>query len=140
MHIIQAVNQVGRQFQYLKDKNFIIDPWFVMPTSSDGKLRGDCDDFALTCIWLACDRNVAKFIWRVLVTHQYRIYMARTADGENHAVGYADGFWFDNWTLEALPKQQFFQKTGHRIRWLHINLAVMIRMLAGSFFRKRANK
>lgn len=139
MKIVDAVKWVGERFVYMYDKKMpISDAWFVMPERQDGKLRGDCDDFALTCIWLACDRNVWKFIWFVVILHKYRVYFSKAPNGENHLVGYADGLWFDNWTREALPKDQFLDRTKHKILFFYPSVNILIFMFFGMFYRRRS--
>lgn len=141
MNIKSAVDYVGGKFVYMYDKKLpFSDAWFVMPERPDGKLRGDCDDFSLTCIWIACDRNIFKFIWYVLILHKYRFYFSKAANGENHIVGYAQGLWFDNWTREALPKDKFIERTKHKILFFYPNISILIFMFFGIFFRKRSYK
>lgn len=139
MNIVDAVRWVGQRFVYMYDKKLpFSDAWFVMPDRHDGKLRGDCDDFSLTCMWLACEQSIWKFIWRVLIIHSYRFYFSKAPNGENHLVGFADGLWFDNWTREALPKEEFLSRTGHKILFFYPNISILIFMFFGSFFRRRS--
>ena len=66
MNIKTAVYYVASKFNYLADKKLYIgDGWFVMPERNQ-KMFGDCDDFAITSLWLACDENIFKFILNVL--------------------------------------------------------------------------
>ena len=51
-----------------------------------------------------------------------------------HVVGSVDGLWFDNWTREALPKEQFFEKTKHTIKMRYVGFMIGWFMLAGLFF------
>jgi len=137
MNVVEAVNYVSTRFKYLADKKLIYgDAWFVMD-ERDGVMRGDCDDFAITCLWLICDRNTFKFIWNVLILHRYRIYFCLTPNGGRHAIGYASGLWFDNWSLSALPKKDFIEKTKHRIKFPFINVLIIIWMFIGLFYRKQ---
>lgn len=139
MDIKSSVEFVSKRFEYMYDKKMLFsDAWFVMPERSDGKLRGDCDDFALTCIWLTCDKNILKFIWYVLILHKYRLYFSKTKNGENHIVGYVKGYWFDNWSMEALSKQEFLEKTKHKILFFYPNISLLIFMFFGMFFRNRS--
>lgn len=139
MDIKSAVDYVSKKFVYLADKKMIYsDAWFVMPERSDNTLRGDCDDFALTCIWLACDKNIFKFIWYVLIVHKYRLYFSVSPNNERHLVGYAQGLWFDNWSLEALPKEKFLAKTKHKVYFFFPNITILIFMFFGLFYRKRS--
>ena len=136
MQVSEAVEKVASKFKYTSDKKLTFsDAWFVM-RERDGYLHGDCDDFSLTTIWEICDRSILKFIWFVVVTHQYRMYHCKTHDGVGHVVGYAQGLWFDNWTKKALPKQEFLEATQHKI-WpiSYPSPNILIFMLIGAFYR-----
>ena len=135
MDVKQAVRDVASKFVYREDKRIIVDHWSVMK-ERDGKLYGDCDDFALTVIWKTCDENILKFFWYVMILHKHRIYHAKTHDGAGHAYGYADGLYFDNWTLEALPKEEFFAKTKHRSKFFFPSPFMIVQLLVGLFTRR----
>jgi hypothetical protein len=136
MQITQAVKKVANTFKYVKDRPIVISDWWsIMTTSNSGYLYGDCDDFAVTAIFEACDRNFYKFIWNVLVLHKYRIYYARTVNGERHAIGYGEGLYFDNWSREALPKDEFIRRTGHKIYTFFPGPVIAYFMLFGYFSR-----
>jgi hypothetical protein len=113
MNISDAVKYVGSRFRYKKDPK-IVDYWFVMD-ENDGIMNGDCEDFSLTVFWKACDESLFTFIMNVFILHKYRLYFSKTKTGERHAIGYANGLWFDNWTREALPREEFIARTGHKI-------------------------
>lgn len=107
-----AIRKVSEKFQYKSDRLKIFDSWRIMP-EKNGKLSGDCDDFTITCLWEYSDRNIVKFLWNTLVTHNYQIHRAKTVDGEYHIVGCIDKLWFDNWSLGAMTKTEFFKTTRH---------------------------
>jgi hypothetical protein len=137
MNVKEAVDYVSSRFRYLADKKLIYgDSWFVMD-ERDGVMRGDCDDFAITCLWLICDRNIFKFILNVLILHRYRMYFSISPNKENHIVGYAKGLWFDNWSLSALPKEEFLKKTKHKIKLPYFSPIIVVFLLIGLFYRKR---
>lgn len=117
MHVTDAVDYVAKRFVYKEDpKSWWPDYWFVMK-EKDGKMYGDCDDFAVTVLWLVCKRNLLKFFWHVLFTHKHKVYRVRSNNSStyNHLIGRVDDYWFDNWTLKALDKETFFKKTGHKM-------------------------
>jgi len=135
MDIKTAVHHVHSKFNYLADKKLYIgDGWFVMPERNQ-KMFGDCDDFAITSLWLACDENIFKFILNVFILHRYRLYHSKTVDGEAHIIGYAQGLWFDNFTGEALPEKQFFEKTKHKKWFFYPSPYILWFMLLGLFVR-----
>jgi hypothetical protein len=101
---------------------------------------GDCEDFALTSIWYACNKNIFTFILNVFILHRYRIYFAKTRSGGGHAVGYANGYWFDNFTREALSKEEFLERTGHKIKLFFPSPLIMIYMFFGLFYKFIKNR
>lgn len=133
MSISNIVKEVGQKFQYKSDPRFL-DYWSVMK-EDDGKLIGDCDDFALTSIWRLCGENIIIFILNVMILHRYRIYFAKTVTGEKHAVGYANGMYFDNWTREALPKDQFLARTRHKLYFFFPSPFMVLPLVFGFILR-----
>lgn len=110
MNIKEVVKSVADKFEYVADSKFPIDQWFVM-REKNGKLHGDCDDFAITCLYYYY--GFWGFIWNVCITHKGKLHRFKTSDGQFHVGASVDGLWFDNYTLQAVPKSQFFKLTGH---------------------------
>jgi hypothetical protein len=137
MSVREVVNYVSSKFVYKADPRFL-DYWSVMTENND-QMLGDCDDFALTCIWKICDENVLKFIFNVMILHKYRFYFSMTNDGQKHLVGYAEGLYFDNWSREALPKEEFLKRTQHKI-YVFFPSPAMIFPLALGFLLKLFRK
>lgn len=133
MNINYAVMEVASRFQYQKDKWFL-DTWSVM-REKDGWMRGDCDDFVITCIWYACDKNLFTFIWNVFILHRYRIYSCKTFDGEGHFVGCVKDNWFDNWTLRTVTKAEMIKETNHKIGYMNVMPIIAAKMFFGLFYR-----
>ena len=113
MYIKRVLDNIASKFKYRADPKFF-DYWTVMK-ENNGIMEGDCDDFSMTVLWMLCDRNFFIFVWNVMILHRYRLYFVKTITGERHMVGYAHGLWFDNWTKCALPKEEFIDKTKHKI-------------------------
>lgn len=133
MDIKKAVQQVAEVFVYSADPK-IFDYWSVMRVRA-GKMRGDCDDFAFTSMWLACDRSALKLFYRLGITHEYRMIRAITPQGQKHWVGYAHGVYFDNWTRQALPKSEFLEHTKHKLLGLLPSPLMIIPVVLGFFLR-----
>ena len=136
MSVKAVVKEVASKFKYRADSIKVFDWWYVM-RERDGKLHGDCDDFSLTVLWMMCNRSVLQFLWKVIISHQYRLYFAKTRTGGIHCVGYAEGCWFDNWSLKAMPKEEFLKRTGHTIKYLAVGPHVLFNMLLGIFVRNK---
>jgi hypothetical protein len=130
MNISIAVLEVASKFVYKPDRIRVFDSWKVMRGDT---LYGDCDNFALTAVWYACDRSMLKFIWNVILLHKYRFWFCKTESGEKHVVGYAQGKFFDNFSNKALPKQEFFELTKHKRIFVYPSPFVLVYMFIGIF-------
>lgn len=140
MNIVDAVKKVSERFEYLKDDHpkFLGDTWQVMKMNEEGKYRGDCDDFAITCFWNYSDRRLFKFLFHLLITRRYKMYRCLTTSHEWHVIGCVDDLWFDNWSLEALTEKDFFEKTNHRITMKYNGFVIGYFLLLGLFFDKNS--
>lgn len=134
MQLKEAIDIISTKFIYKTDKFKYIDSWSILK-ETDGMLKGDCEDYTLTVFWYMCNKNILKFIWNVLILHKYRLYFVKTKSNEGHAVGYADGYYFDNWTNEALLKDDFIKLTGHSFVWMYISPMIIIKMILGMFIK-----
>ena len=132
MQLVDAVSEVAGQFDYEADRLRLFDSWHVL-TEQQGRYRGDCEDFALTVFWRLADGNIWKFLWNVLITHQYRIYRVRDRNGDSHAVGCFRDQWFDNWTLATKDRDEFFSHTGHTLLHIYPGPLIALYLLIGLF-------
>lgn len=130
MDIREAVKIVAEKFQYKADNLKLYDSWRVMKLKDD-KFAGDCDDFSITCFWYYSDCRLGKFLWNLLVTHKYKLYRVRTTHGEAHVVGCVDDLWFDNFTKKAVPKEEFFETTKHKMLMRYFSPIFAIFLLIG---------
>ncbi len=137
MKIQEAISLVNSKFIYTPDLHKWFDRWRIMHEDSDGHMRGDCEDYSLTVMWYACDRRLLRFLWKVIISHEWRLYTAVTRNNAQHAVGYADGLWFDNWSKKALPEKEFFDRTQHELGFPIPMPFTFIPFIVGAFTRKR---
>ncbi len=124
-----AVQQVSSKFKYRKDPDFILDYWYVM-RERNNQLQGDCEDFTLTTFWYLSNKNILVFLWHLFITHKYKVYLCKTFNNGSHAVGAFGDLYFDNWTLEALPREEFIKRTRHtgftRCLFIHYPLPMLL--------------
>jgi hypothetical protein len=135
MNIKEAVKVVASKFEYRQDPDFLFDYWYVMK-DRNGKYKGDCEDFSLTVFWELSGKKLGKFLWNLLVTHKYKMHFVKTKrTGEGHLVGEYDDLFFDNWTLEDLPKGEFYKKTEHIHHERRTVLSMWLFMTLGYIYR-----
>lgn len=117
---------LARRFIYRPDGR--VDSFRIL-SAPFGPLEGDCDDFAVTALWLAAGRSMARF-WLMLATGRARIWRTRTPTGGRHAVLWVDGLGFiDNWTPDWRPETQ------HTLVRRRVVPEVVLKMLLGKLIR-----
>jgi hypothetical protein len=94
---------------------------------------GDCDDFAITCFWYLSNQNIFKFLLHLLITHKYALYRCKTINNEWHIVARVGDWWFDNWTLAPMKKEEFFRTTKHKLHARYISPTIAWFLLIGLF-------
>lgn len=132
MNIKEAVEYVGKRFVYEADPKVIGDTWHVLPLKDD-KFTGDCDDFAMTSLWYISDQKWTRFLYHLLITHKYEIYRCKTVNDGWHIISCVDDLWFDNWTRRALPKDEFFARTKHKIKMRYFSPIIIWFLIVGLF-------
>lgn len=138
MRVEDAVKLVSEKFVYKSDPK-ILDYWFIM-RDQNGKYYGDCEDFSLTVIYHVCDENLLKFLFYVFILHKYRLYFGTTINDEKHAIGYAQGLFFDNISKEALPQDEFLNKTKNTLYFFFPSPFMIAPMILGLFRRSKKHK
>ena len=129
-----CIEQVSAKFVYTPDpKPFPFDYWFVMK-ERNGELKGDCDDFSITILWLLCNSSLLSFIWNVLILHRFKLHRVMALNGY-HIVGEVDGLFFDNWTKRALPKEEFYTSTKHVHLQQYWSPVIVLLLISGLFKR-----
>lgn len=88
-----TIDELTRRFVYKADKR---DKWTVLNAES-GPLKGDCDDFALTALWIEAGGSWLRILWMVL-TFQACMWFTISPKGGGHYMLWRRGKgWIDNW-------------------------------------------
>lgn len=106
------LDDLRERFLWTREK---LDGWFLLD-DPEGTLKGDCDDFALTALWIMCGRSKIKMWWKVL-TFRAVIWYCLSKRGNGHAVLWMKGHgWIDNmfpnWSKEFKHKNKVFPFTA----------------------------
>ena len=136
MILDDALEYVADRFVYQLDKSTITDSWFVM-REQDGKMYGDCEDFALTVFWFMSGKSLLKFLWNVLITGKYELHAVKSnnSDKVNHCIGCYHGNWFDNWTKNEMNASHFFDNTKHVHSHKFNRFVIFSKLLVGYKYR-----
>lgn len=117
---------LNKLFEYKADSG---DKWRILKQDSDGLMRGDCEDYALSVLYyVVADKSLLKFWWLLLT--KAKIHYVKNG-GEGHAVLQYDGKYIDNWTKEWVSKQEM-EALGHKFHWcFYLTYQVVLKMLYG---------
>jgi len=83
--------------------------WQIM---KDHPYVGDCEDYALTLLYLISGKSMWKF-WFYLITGKAQIRRVITKNGGGHAVLRFGNMWADNWTKKFVSWEEM-TKLGHK--------------------------
>ena len=121
------IDEINSSFLYQRDDSRI-DDWDVLDTSKE-QIKGDCEDYALTLLWLESKENLIRFVFNILL-HRYTIYFCKAPNGEGHAVLKHDGYYIDNIQRKLVTKKDL-QVAGYKRFIPAPNFVVLIRLLVG---------
>lgn len=109
-------------FEYKADQG---DQWRI-PKIVNGKILGDCEDYALGVLYyVIAEKSLFKFWWLLLT--KAKIHYVRNNGG--HAVLQLDGKYIDNWTKEWVSKQEM-EAIGHKFHFVfYLTYQVVVKML-----------
>lgn len=127
--IENIAEEFSKKFNYVSDRNAYDsrDAWFIME-EQNGIYYGDCEDYALTLLFLFCNRSYLKF-WFYLVTRRAKIQYCVVRSG--HAVLVYKGKYIDNIQKKFVTKQDMING-GYQLNTnLYSATTVAIRLAVG---------
>lgn len=120
--MLENINDLIFRFRYKRDG---FDTWRILKTDKHGLALGDCDDFAITALYLESGRSLKRMWWNLL-TLQAAIWMVQTVEGEYHAVLWVRGKgWIDN----IVPLWR--EECGYKRLWPWPWPAIALKLLLG---------
>lgn len=123
MDFLSAQRDLNARFIYKRDQG---DTWHILKSS--GEVRGDCEDYSLTLVWLVEGKSMLRF-WLALITFKYVIWFCHSPAGVGHAVLWARGIgWTDN-IQRGVVERATLKEHGYRLRYAHLPLVVAMKML-----------
>jgi len=98
--------------------------WQIM---KDHPYVGDCEDYALTLLYLISGKSMWKF-WFYLITGKAQIRRVTTKNGGGHAVLRFGNMWADNWTKKFVTWEEM-AKLGHKkYYWFYLPQDVALKL------------
>jgi hypothetical protein len=121
-----ALRELRNRHVYVRDGE--MDSWRIM--RGDGKLRGDCEDFSLTLVWMMCDKSMIKF-WLAIIFMRYRIWYCKSPSGVGHAIVCHRGHWTDN--IQRVWVADKPEARGYKLVMPFLAPMLVLKMLMGKF-------
>lgn len=113
-------HDLNQRFVYAPDK--MRDQWQIM--TGPGFVVGDCEDYALTLIWMLEGQSKWRFWWS-LITFKYLLWHCTLPHGEGHVVMWWRG---QGWTDNILKRVVRDRPSGYRLRIPYIAPTVALKM------------
>tara|TARA_S200002703_G_scaffold46390_1_gene40236 strand:- start:882 stop:1313 length:432 start_codon:yes stop_codon:yes gene_type:complete len=125
-----ALAELNATWKYRYDSEQFNRPeyWTIM---KEAPYEGDCEDYALTLLWLMCDRSMFKF-WIALITNEAQIRRVITKNGGGHAILKIGDDYCDNWTKEFVSWKTMSELGHKKYLWLYSPIGVALKMWMGS--------
>ena len=106
------INDLANTFSYKPDGQ--LDNWRIMDPDN---YVGDCDDYAVTALYLECDKSLLKFWW-MLITFQATFWFTKSPAGGGHLVLWVRGEgYIDNWDNRLYRPKSAFSEYKFLFPW-----------------------
>ena len=93
------------KYRYDREQYGLPDAWHIIHETTDGKWVGDCEDYALTMLWLLKGKSYRAFWWSLVCGEAKVCCVGPSKWKVTHAVLRYKGHYIDNWTKEFSSKQ-----------------------------------
>lgn len=124
MDYLTAQRDLNSRFSYRPDKG---EYWRIL--KGWGPVKGDCEDYSLTLIWLLEGRSMLRF-WIALITFKYLIWHCTSPGGDGHAVLWTRGVgWTDNIQRRVVPSRKELRALGYKLHFPNVFLLVALKFL-----------
>jgi hypothetical protein len=119
-----TLDYLAKSFVYQSDGK--IDSWCILDVSN---LRGDCDDYACTALYILTGSLCA--FWIALIFGSAKMHFVTTKTGGGHLVLGYNGEYIDNWSRKLVTKQHM-ESLGHKFHdWKFPFWITAMKMLFG---------
>jgi len=116
---------LAKHFKYTSDGK--LDNWRIMPMED---LRGDCDDYAVTALYLSCNGSLLQF-WFKLITFQAILWHTKSPAGGGHLVLWLRGHgYIDNWDRKWVSRN-YMRRAGYKFLFPWLAPFVAMKMFFG---------
>ena len=127
------VDHLNETWKYLYDNDqYGSDTWVII---KEPPYEGDCEDYALTLLWLMSDRSMVNF-WVNIFTMQAQLRRVITKNGRGHVVLKVGELYADNWTQKFVTWEEMESQCGHKkYLWMYDPILVVLKMFVSTLKR-----
>ena len=119
---MMTIDNLAARFKWTRDRG---DSWRIL-SAPTGKLQGDCDDFAVTALWIAEGGSMWRFWW-ALLTFRAVLWVVKGRRFASHVVlHHRELGWIDNQNPAWGAKQD-------KLRYPIIFPVAVAKMMIGKF-------
>lgn len=116
------LDDINKRFEYRLDRDqYGYREYWAIMLNSEGRLVGDCEDYALTVLWYMKNKSLLRFVWSLL-TKKAKIWYCLAPNGEGHAVLQYRKSFIDNiqkqWCIELESK-------GYDMKYCFSNFTIL---------------
>lgn len=120
---------LNARFDYRSDQG---ESWRIL--KDEGQVWGDCEDYALTLVWLHAGRSMWRFWW-ALLTFRAVLWQCRAPSGVGHVVVWCRGYgWTDNMMRRPMTRAEL-KRLGYRLRFPWPAPLVAVKFIARPLLR-----
>ena len=136
VHMDDHVKHLNETWKYLYDDDqYGSDTWHII---KEPPYEGDCEDYALTLLWLMSGKSMVNF-WINVITMQAQLRRVRMKRGGFHVVLKVGDLYADNWTQEFVTWEEMEEKCGHtKYLWMYDPILVILKMVTSTL--KKSSK
>lgn len=129
----EHVAHLNETWKYVYDSDqHGFDRWVIM---KEPPYEGDCEDYALTLLWLMSGKSMINF-WINVITMQAQLRRVITKKGEGHVVLRVGNLYIDNWSKRFVP-WEVLERAGHKkYLWMYDPLLVIVKMSKSSLMQR----
>lgn len=118
-----------------KEQFGFIEVFKVLKPDENGNYVGDCEDFALTWLYLECDKSWLKML-KELCFGSAKLRYCKTKTGGGHVALEYKGYYVDNWSKKPVTREYMELVYGHTFRWgMLIAPLTLLNLLIGLPFK-----
>ena len=127
------VDHLNETWKYLYDNDqYGSNTWVII---KEPPYEGDCEDYALTLLWLMSDRSMVNF-WVNIFTMQAQLRRVITKNGRGHVVLKVGELYADNWTQKFVTWEEMESQCGHKkYLWMYDPILVVLKMFVSTLKR-----